>query len=289
PTDRPGVESGFKTHSQTIAANTTVEVSGDTSVVTALNSLTQNNGQLRVINGATISPSGTVNTAGALEVGGTLNSFVVVQNGGSLSGNGTVGGNVTAQSGGTIAPGPGPYIAPGTGVLRTATTLLNGGSTYTWELNSWTASPGAGGNYDQLRGTSGAKLNLAGATSGNKITLRVTSLTAGNTLGLTPLFDNTVSRSWTIADYADGNGSGGIQNFSADKFALDTSGFANEIDSTNFSLSLDANSNRIILTYTPVPEPAAVLLVAAGGAYSGGLARRLWLRRKGTAGKPAAI
>ena len=246
---------------QTLAAGTTVELSGAGQLV-GLASLTQNNGQLRIISGTT-NVSGTVNNAGLMQVSGTLNGFVTVQSGGGLGGNGTVNGNVTVQSGGLVSPGPGPYTFPGTGQFSLGATALNGGSEYVWELSSWSTTPSAGSDFDQIRGgTSGVKLNLAGASSGNRITLRVVSL-SGGLPGLISGFDPETLRSWVIADYSNGNATGGILNFSADKFTIDTGLFGNDPGTGQFSIGLDGTGSRLVLTYNPVPEPASVLLVAA--------------------------
>jgi hypothetical protein len=257
----------------TIDTGTTVELSGSSAVMTGLTSLTQNNGNLRIYSGATLTPTGTVNNAGMIEVSGTLGTAVVVQSGGTLAGQGTVNGSVTAQSGGKLTPGPGPYAASGAGVLTVGNTALNGGSTYVWELNSWSATPSAGTNFDQLKGISGAKLSLAGASSGSPVVLKITSLN-GSSPGQIPNFDPTQGRSWVIADFSNGNASGGVQSFSPDRVTLDTSAFANGLGGGSFSLSLDANSNLLILTFSPVPEPGSVLLVAAA-AVAG-----LWRRRR---------
>jgi hypothetical protein len=246
----------------TIASGTTVELSGSAASVTGLTSLTQNNGQLRLTSGATLTPSGTVNNAGVIEVSGTLGAAVVVQSGGTLAGRGTVNGFVTAQSGGKLTPGPGPYAASGAGVLTVGNTALNGGSTYVWEVNSWTATPSPGSEFDQIKGLSGAKLNLSGASSGNPVVLKITSL-SGSSPGQIPNFDPTQGRSWVIADFSNGNVSGGVVSFSADRVTLDTSGFANGLGGGSFSLGVDANTNQLILTFSPVPEPGAVLVCAA--------------------------
>jgi hypothetical protein len=262
----------------TVAANTTVEVDGSSASVTGLTGLTQINGTLRLLNGASLTPTAAnVNTAGRLEVGpgSTFGKSVTVQNGGTLAGAGTLNGTTTVQSGGTITPGASP------GVLTHANAVaLAGGSTYVWELNSWSATPTAGTNFDQLRGSSGADLDLSGASSGNRVVLKLTSLDGTNAPGLIPGFDNTVTRSWVIADFSSGNASGGVQGFAADKFTLDTSAFQNSLGSGSYVLSTDPLGNQIILTFSPVPvpEPGSVLLV--GGLAAAGWAR---LRRKGAA------
>jgi hypothetical protein len=245
-----------------------VELSGSSAAVTGLTSLTQNNGQLRVYNGATLTPPGAVNTAGVTEVSGTLGTAVVVQSGGTLTGKGTVSGSVTVQSGGTVAPGPGPYAANGTAVLTVGNTALSGGGVYVWEVNNWTATPTPGTHYDQIKGISGTRLNLSGASAASPVVLRITSLN-GSSPGQIPTFDATQGRSWVIADFSNGNTTGGVQSFTPDRVTLDTSSFVNSLGGGSFSLSTDASSNQLILTFSPVPEPGSVLLVVAAAAGVG--------------------
>ena len=250
----------------TVAAATTVEVIGSSGSMTGLTGLAQVNGTVRLLSGASLTPTAaTVNVAGLLEVAtGTFGKGVTVQSGGTLLGKGTVAGPVAVQSGGTITPGPGP------GVLTVANTALAGGGTYVWELNSWSATPNAGSNFDQLKGSAVAKLDLSGASAGNRVTVKVVSLDGSNNPGLVPAFDNTAARSWVIADFSDGNAANGVQGFATDKFTLDTSGFQNPVGGGVFALSTDPLSNQLVLTFTPVPEPGAGL--ALGGLVLGGAA-----------------
>jgi hypothetical protein len=240
--------------------------------MTGLTGLTQVNGIVRLLGGASLTPTAAnVNVAGLLQVeSGTFGKGVTVQSAGTLLGKGTIAGPTAVQSGGTVSPGPGP------GVLTVANTSLAGGSTYVWELNSWTATPNAGSNFDQLRGSAAAKLDLSGASSGDKVVVKLVSLDAANNPGLVPAFDNTAARSWVIADYSNGNASNGVQAFAADKFTLDTSAFQNSLGGATFTLSTDALSNQLILTFNPVPEPGLGLAVA--GLLVGGGAS--WRRRR---------
>jgi len=208
----------------------------------------------------------TVSNGGVVEVsGGTFAGAMTVTNTGVLMGrDGTVTGAVTVQSGGEIRPSA--FQATGNAVLRTGDLTLQGGSKYTWEVNSWATNAGAGdeGNgFDQLQSSgAGAKLNLNSASATDRVVIKITSLN-GLTPGQIANFDAAVGRQWVIADYSNGNTSGGIVGFSTDKFTLDTSAFANDPNSTRFSISTDAKSNQLILSFTPVPEPVAPLLAVA--------------------------
>lgn len=259
----------------TIDAGTSVELGSSGSVVSGLSSLTQVNGNLRLFNSATLTPLSTVTVAGTVEASGTFGGNLTATTGGTIAGNGTVNGSVVMQSGSVITPGPGPYAATGTGILKTGNLTLQGGSQYTWEVNSWATNATAGSGFDQLKGTiAGSKLNLNGASTANPILLKITSLN-GSSPGQIANYDPTVAHDWVIADYSNGNTSGGIVGFSADKFTLDTSAFANDPNTNRFFIHTDANSNQLILSFTPVPEPVTPLL--AGAACVGVVG---WLRKR---------
>lgn len=262
-----------------IAAGTTIRLNGGPANVTGLNHLTQLTGHLRVTNGATFTPLAAVSNGGTVEVsGGTFAGAMTVTNTGVLTGRGgTVSGAVTVQSGGEIRPSL--YQSTGNAILRTGNLELQGGSKYTWEINSWATNAGAGneGNgFDQLQGgVSGAKLNLNGASDTDRVVIKITSLN-GSVAGAFSGFDGSF-REWVVADFANGNTTGGVIGFSADKFTLDTSAFANDPNSTRFSIRTDAATNRLILSFTPVPEPTATLVLWAGAAGVLTWARR-WRR-----------
>jgi hypothetical protein len=150
-----------------------------------------------------------------------------------------------------------------------------GGATWRMNIKNWTGTtPGA--DFSQVLGVGGAKLDLSEASAGNKIVLDIRGLDLAG-------FGPGVGGSWVIADFSAGNTSGGIVGFDPDKFQIDTSSFGQDLGTTEFVLSTDANSNKLILSFNPVPEPAAVLGVAAAGLVLGGLARR----RRGITSSPA--
>lgn len=271
-----------------IAAGTTVRLNGGPSNVTGLNQLTQLTGHLRITNGATFTPLTTVSNGGTVEVsGGTFGGAMTVTNTGVLTGrDGTVNGAVTVQSGGEIRPSL--YQSTGNAILRTGDLTLQGGSKYSWEINSWATNAGAGNEsngFDQLQGgVAGAKLNLNGASDTNRVVIKITSLN-GSSVGQFSGYDAAVSREWLIADFSNGNTNGGIVGFDANKFTIDTSAFANDPNTTRFTVRTDASANRLYLTFTPVPEPVAPLLV--GSALVGAV---VYLRRKrGVSSEPTHV
>jgi hypothetical protein len=161
------------------------------------------------------------------------------------------------------------------GTLRQAggNLTIAGGATWKPNIKTW-AGTVTGVDFSQVVGVGGAKLDLSAASSANRVTLDVRgeSLTGFHAL---------VGSSWPIADFSAGNASGGIVGFSADKFQIDTSSFGQNLAGGSFSLATDANSNVLTLRFTPVPEPAAVLGVAAAGLLLAALARRKACRTAG--------
>jgi hypothetical protein len=216
-----------------LARNATLDVTGNTN-----GTWTLPNGKTLVTGGTTPANGGRI--LGAARVEGALD----------LTGEAGTGGGTLRQEGGNLT--------------------LAGGATWRTNITDWTgATPGAG--FSQVGGVGGAKLDLNGASSANRITLDVRgqSLTG---------FDPFVVRSWAIADFSAGNPSGGIVGFTPDKFSIDTSSFGRDLDGGSFTLTADADSNVLTLRFTPVPEPPAVLGVAAAGLALAGLARRRFHR-----------
>jgi hypothetical protein len=248
-----------------VAANTAVEVSGPAGSFPALTTLSQNNGTVRVLGGATLTPTAIlVNTTGVVEIGAgsTFGTALIAQNNGTVAGAGTLAGGLGVMNGGRLSPGPGPAAAPGPAILTTGTAVMLGGSRYVWDLNSWTGGT-AGVAYDQLRGRPGVKLDLSLASAVSPVVLQIRALTAANTPGPVPGFDAHTHRSWVIADYSDGNPTGGVATFAPDKIRIDLTGFPHDLENGTFSLTTDPSGNKLILNFTPVPEPGFALLACA--------------------------
>jgi hypothetical protein len=243
----------------TLAPGTTVELNGANSNFAALDALTTINagGTLRILGGRNFTPTGgPVSNAGALTIGqlagdgSTLTGAVSVTGGGLLQGVGTITGAVTVD-GGTLAPGT------SIGALGTGATAFQNSGTYEVEIvgNANTATD----QSDHL--SVAGVLNFLTATP----SARVRVLQLGGS------FDATQTHSYTIATanspvQVDGSTSADLNGL------LDTSGFA----SPGF-FSLSRNGNLLVLTFTPVPEPAHALLVF--GAATGLIG---WWRRRCT-------
>ena len=71
---------------------------------------------------------------------------------------------------------------------------------------------------------------------------------------------------------------GGITGFSQDKFAIDTSAFANLQAGENF-FSISQAGNNLVLTFSPVPEPGLTMAIGAGGLVLVGLFNRRRLNK----------
>jgi T5SS/PEP-CTERM-associated repeat protein/autotransporter-associated beta strand protein len=174
------------------------------------------------------------NTSGFALGSGPVN----VQAGGTLGGTGLIGGPVTVAGG----------VSPGTsvGTLRVDAMTWQGGGRYDFEF--------AGATGDLVSGT--GNLNLSSLTSGSRFAISIASFDAALT---TP-------QTYTIASFA-----GGITGFdpTAGNPQFQFSGFF-----VPGSASVAVVGNNLQLTFTPVPEPAHLLLFAGAG-----LAVRWWRRR----------
>jgi len=99
-------------------------------------------------------------------------------------------------------------------------------------------------------------LNLQSATS-NPFVIKLVSLTNGSTPGLLAGFDSAGTNVWTLATV-----SGGIQNFDAEKFVVDTTDFSNAFTGT---FTVGTNSNSLVLTYQSAALVVPVISGVTGG------------------------
>lgn len=187
---------------------------------------------------------GTVVDGGALRVtnstgSGTGTGAVTANSGGRLEGTGRIGGTVTVNSGGTLEPGSG---GPGTLTLLSGVTLASG-STLQVELYGSVAGSG----YDRLDVT--GAVNLGGAT-------------LNRNLGYTPAAGH---RLFIIANDGTDPVSGtfaGLPNGSSFTLGSTTAYIYYTGDLASGQL---LGGNDVVISFTPVPEPAAVLGVAVAG------------------------
>jgi len=186
-------------------------------------------------------------SAGTLRINGDQSAAggaVTVASGGSLAGSGMLGGATTIQSGGTLSPGNSP------GTLTIAGDLTwNGGANYNWQLLDARGTAGSTSGWDLVN--VGGTLDIQ-ATSSTPFNLNLWTLasTSPDVSGQAANFDRTSSHAWTLA-----SATGGIQNFSTDKFTINTGatngtgGFANDTAGGVFAVTTAGNDLR--LEFTP--------------------------------------
>jgi fibronectin-binding autotransporter adhesin len=147
----------------------------------------------------------------------------------TLAGHGTVAGPVTVRNGSAVAPGT------SVGTLHVAGMTWQGGGRYDFEY--------AGATGDRIDGN--GQLALGALSSASRFTIDIDS------------FDPTLTgpQTFTIATFT-----GGISGFDATpgnpQFAF--TGFV-----VPGSASLVLQGNSLVLTFTPVPEPAHLMLLGA--------------------------
>jgi autotransporter-associated beta strand protein len=211
------------------------------------------------LTGASAYSGGTAVNGGRLLVNNTTGSATgtgpVAVNAGILGGAGFIGGATTVFSGAEISPGN----SVGTLTVNNAVNL-NTGSIFHWEINGYT--PLAGGfntgastdlaNHDQLAST--------GTFTGGDFVLKISEIAA-------PTYTVGDTYSWTIATGV------GTPTIGTVTFDLTSAPVITSLGGAA-QLLLSVNAGQVNLNFTPVPEPATVLGIAAGAAGVAGLIRR---------------
>ena len=211
--------------------------------------------------------TGTTRVAGGgIIINGSIaDSAVTVENGAFLGGSGTVG-SLTVRNGGTVSPGN----SPGTLNINGDIDWLGGGS-YNWQIVATTGA--AGTSWDLL--SAAGQLDLAALTVSSKFNINLLTLGSGTGGALADFIPNQ-SYTWTIL-----TATNGISGFAANKFNINTAGFANTLaPGWGFSVVEDGGNLNLVYGSTAIPEPgtwaAAALLV-------GGAALMRWRKRRGEA------
>jgi hypothetical protein len=272
-----GIAAGSST---TFAGNVVI---GTVSPITVINVVTLNtltlggsftaNGAMQFVGGGTLALSQAGAGSGGVTVGaGTLRAVntvgsatgtgTVTVSGGTLSSGtsaspsiGTYGGSVIIAAGGVISPG----FGVGTLTHNNGTMTWQGGGTYNFEFNATTLSPTPGTTNDFVN--SGGTLDLNSASAANKFIINPIAV------GFAP--DGSQAVSYTLAQFS-GNGVNSVSGFDPAKFTVNPSFAMN----ASVALVTNANSVSVVLNFTPVPEPATVLLLCAAGAGVAGYVRR---------------
>jgi autotransporter-associated beta strand protein len=202
-------------------------------------------------------------SAGTLAANANVSAAnVTVASGATLQGTGTLASPVTVNSGGTLKGGD------SLGTLTVAGNVTLTADSTTGSTLRADGTPAA--NSEVVVTGANSTLNLNGLSGSNKFSIQV----AGTTLvqGTTYMWE--LARTQDNAAGLLVNGVAGTgQTIPSANYVLSSPDFA-------FSnVSLVANANSLVLTFTPVPEPTFVLL--ACGAVAGGLA---WRRRRAGTG-----
>jgi autotransporter-associated beta strand protein len=282
-TNNIAIGSGVTVNVETMSSLTTVvagaAVTNTVSVNMALDgaisgggALIKTNSNTLTLGGANTYAGGTTVNGGALVVNGSVGA-VTVNTGGSLGGSGAVGA-VTLNSGGLLKPGNSP------GTLFAASSIWQGGSTYSWEINN--ANGVAGTNWDLFSVTEALDMSaLSSSSASTKMNLVLNSLSTLNVASTTLTgFSTSTPFTWVIAK------AGSFTGYDADNTNL--TGLFN-IDTANFNGGLPANlpnggfqvvtgteGSLRTLKLMAVPEPSTSALLAFG---LGGLVLTRLLRR----------
>lgn len=199
-----------------------------------------NAGTLALGSGGSINSTPVINVAGSATYDVSAVSGYTLGAAQALSGNGTVTGAMSVN--GTLAPGS------SVGQLTTGAQTWNSGGTNVWELDDAAGTAGVSPGWDHL--AIGGSLDVQ-ATTGSKFNLTLKGAGFdGSVTNFNP--DNTYA--WPIA-----TASGGVSNFDPAKFAINDTGFTNDLKGGVITVTNDTGDNTVKLRFTANQSPAAGL------------------------------
>jgi hypothetical protein len=158
-----------------------------------------------------------------------------------------------------------------TGQLTAASVVLDGGSIYSWKINSVAGTPGSSTGWDEIAANS---LSVDSASSSNPVTVALQSLNGtapGTPAGVTPgsgPFTLTIAHSDSQVSI-NGTPQSPEDLLATGNFQLDTSGFtvnnasASQSDFQLMLVSDGTGGDNIQLIFNATPEPGTAVLVGA--------------------------
>ena len=210
----------------------------------------------------------TVNNSGALGSGsttvgnaGTLVVNQAVTNDIHVSGNGTTGGTLVSVATllGNVDVGDHGTLARGTSIGNFSATSLTLAGGARLEFKIWDITKAAGTGYDQYQL---GNLNLSGASSVNKVVIKLVSLTDGTNFGaagnLSLLQGTAGIQRFSFGTFNTNGLNLGLNTNVNDLFTFDTSQFTYTGGTASAASlwSIDFNTANGAITLTAVPEPS---------------------------------
>lgn len=219
------IESGTVAHSGSIDAASTIRITGGVYNYTGIGALA-----------STVAVEGGEFKSNGGNFTGTLNLVS-----GKISGTNLAGVALTIGSNVVLSPGNSP------GTLVTAGQTWAGGGSYLWEINRLATDGGAEGaaiGWDFTNINGDLTIN---ATSGNKFTLILDSVS------LLDSWNNLQDYSFVIARIT-----GSITGFDPTAFTIDWTAFADQHDLGGGTWSVGLDGQEIRANFTAVPEPSTI-------------------------------
>lgn len=246
----------FASSGSTISISTPITDGGSPKGITV-----QGGGTLSLSSGASDYTGTTLVEQGRLHVTNTSGSAtgtgpVAVNAGAKLSGTGRIAlSSGIVDAGGTIQPGT--DSTPGTLTVVGNTQLIGGSSKYQWSLSvagTGSSTPITNGESDT--GSTTSRLAVTGNLNLQPSTVDIVGLSLTG-------FDNQQYYSWTVATGTT------VQSITAQP-TFNTAG----LNTGGGSFTLSTGMGSVIVSFTPAPEPASILLCCAAAAGVAGYVRR---------------
>jgi hypothetical protein len=177
----------------------------------------------------------------------------------TIAANGTLSGNTSVATpnlivNGTISPGVESIGA----LTNNGTVTFGAGGGFSVTIQDANGTPVAGWDYLQVNGL----LNIQAADD-NPFTIQLQSFDP-NGSGQVTNFNAGANYHWTIA-----NATGGITNFSPDKFVVETDAFQNDLAGGTFSVQTNAGALQLVFTSHAPPIIGSVTFDGINMAVSG--------------------